>query len=54
MTDAAPNFAPNASPDPVRLGPYVVERAGLRLLRDDVDTGTDGQASCAEAGQSCS
>ena len=29
--------------DPARLDPFVVERAGLRLLRDGVDTGTDAQ-----------
>ena len=47
MTDATPSLAQEASAvsraDPIRLGPFVVERAGLRLLRDGVDTGTDAQ-----------
>lgn len=47
MTDATPSLAQETPPvshaDPIRLGPFVVERAGLRLLRDGVDTGTDAQ-----------
>lgn len=44
-TNASPDVGPidSGQPDPVHLGPFVVERAGLRLLRDGVDTGTDAQ-----------
>lgn len=52
MSDTTPNPAHDAATiaptdagqiDPVWLEPFVVERAGLRLLRDGVDTGTDAQ-----------